>query len=227
MTTSTPSGRRRGPYGPEELAAYLRLEPWQFERAETAGLLPPRDRARGWSAALVGTIDPDRIRTQVGSVPDVGAHRAAAVLSERFGVDVEAYQVPELARQGLLRVVDYYKGHSVYSGQDLEAFTDLPALTRAARDGRLVTADQAAARLGIRRVDLNHLLRTGWLTPADAVHSAWQRRSAAPAVALYRTGDLRVLAADPRIDWAAVRATPAGRRSPLACLTPPTGAGHD
>ena len=35
---------------------------------------------------------------------------------------------------------------------------------------------------------------------------------------LYRTGDLDRLAARPGIDWAAVRATPPGRRSPLKRL---------
>jgi hypothetical protein len=37
-------------------------------------------------------------------------------------------------------------------------------------------------------------------------------------VPLYRTGDLDDLAALTDIDWTAVRATPAGHRSPLAAL---------
>src|SRR5437016_5945062 len=72
-------------------------------------------------------------------------------------------------------------------------------------------------RTCIRRSDLNHLTRSKVLTPAKHVRGPWDRRDTV-SVPLYRTGDLDQLAARPGIDWAAVRATPPGRRSPLKRL---------
>ena len=53
------------------------------------------------------------------------------------------------------------------------------------------------------------------LKPVKYGHGPWDRRNEA-SVPLYRTGDLDQLTARPGIDWAAVRATLPGRRSPLA-----------
>ena len=55
------------------------------------------------------------------------------------------------------------------------------------------------------------------LTPAKWGRGPWDRRGTF-SVSLYRTGDLDQLAARPGIDWAAVRATPPGHRSPLVRL---------
>jgi hypothetical protein len=104
----------------------------------------------------------------------------------------------------------------------LEAFTDRAALERAMRDGRLLTADRAAAYLKIRRADLDHLVRARWLEDVKRVRSGWQRRRDYPAVALYRAENLDVLAAHPAIDGEEIRATPSGRPSALARLTAPT-----
>lgn len=60
---------------------------------------------------------------------------------------------------------------------------------------------------------------TSWLRPATYVHGRYQPRRTAPAVALYRLGDLDVLLAHPAIDWEEVPATPKGRPSALARLT--------
>jgi hypothetical protein len=152
-----------------------------------------------------------------GSVPDLGAVRAAAVLSGRLGVPVTPDGVEELARRGLLPVAGSYKGWPLYDGRVLEGFADPAAAVEATRAGGLRTADQSAAYLAIRRSDLNHLTRCGMLTPARWARGPWDRRGTA-SVPLYRTGDLDRLAARPGIDWAAVRATPPGRRSPLKRL---------
>ena len=207
-------------FGPVQLATYLGLEPWQLGRAVADGLIPGPDRSRGrWSApiadaALAGI---GVIRAAAGSIPDLGAVRAAGVLSRRLGLEVTADGVEELARQGLLPVTGYYKQHALYDGRALEAFTGTGAAAEATRAGRLRTADQAAAYLRIRRSDLNHLTRSGVLKPVKYGHGPWDRRNEA-SVPLYRTGDLDQLTARPGIDWAAVRATPPGRRSPLAAI---------
>lgn len=146
--------------------------------------------------------------------PDVGAARAAEMLAGRLGIEVTADGVEELARRGLIAAVRVWKKHVLYAVTDLETVTD-PAVVQAAEHaGQTRTAAQAAAYLQIRRTDLDHLTRVRLLRPARYGFCRWDRRNR-PSVPLYRTGDLDDLLASPRIDWAAVRATPRGRPSPI------------
>jgi hypothetical protein len=210
----------RGEYGPVQLAGFLGLAPWQVGRVLAAGLIPGPDRPRGRWSARVADAALERlgeIRAAAGSVPDLGAVRAAGVLSGRLGLVVTPDGVEELARRGLIPVTGCYKGHALYDGRALEAFTDLEAASGATWAGQLRTAGQAAAYLRVRRSDLNHLIRARILRPVKHGHGPWDRRGTC-SVPLYRTGDLDRLLARPGIDWAAVRSTPPGRRSPLADL---------
>lgn len=215
------SGRRARDYGPFQLGERLGLPQWALDRAVADGVIAGPDVAgRRWSAALVddALARLDAIREAVGTLPNMGAVRAADVLADRFGVTVPGGVLAELDRMGLIPEVGTYRDHPVYDGRALERFHDRAALDRAIRTGRLLTGDEAADYLGVRRVDLDHLVRAGWLDARTYVHSGWQRRRAAPAVALYRVGDLDVIATHPAIDWETVRATPKGRPSPLARL---------
>jgi hypothetical protein len=217
-----PDHHRRPGYGPRQLADRLGLAAWQLARALDQGLLPPPGPDGRWPPPAVeaAAARTDQLRAQVGALPDVGAWRAAEVLADRFALDVDAGAVAELARAGLLPQAGHYKGNALYDGRALERLGDRAAVQRAARQGRLRTADEAAAYLGVRRSDLDHLVRAGRLAPATWGRSRWQARRAAPRVALYRTGDLDALATDPAIDWPRVRATPPGRPSALARLAP-------
>ena len=93
--------------------SHLGLARWQLDRALADGLIPGPDRPRGrWSAtvadaALAGI---EAIRAAAGPVPDLGAVRAAEVLSGRLGLVVTADGVEELARRGLL------PGHRLLQG---------------------------------------------------------------------------------------------------------------
>ena len=212
--------RARRDYGPVQLADHLGLARWQLDRALADGLIPGPARPRGrWSAAVAEAAwtDIGAICAAVGSVPDVGAVRAAEVLSGRLGLVVTADGVEELARRGLLPITRYYKDHPLYDGRALEAFTDTATVGDATWGGHLRTAAQAAGYLRIRRSDLGHLTRPGILRPARHGRGPFDRRGQA-SVPMYRTGDLDALAARPDIDWAAVRATWPGRRSPLAAI---------
>jgi hypothetical protein len=207
-------------YGPIQLQRHLGLHEWQFLRAQDTGLIPPPGADGHWPTALVDDLakSADQIRTATGSVPDLGAYRAAEVLGRRLGIEVTPDAIAELARQELIPQVGEYKGCTLFCGRAIEGFTDRGALAAAEVAGRLYTADAAAAYLGIRRVDLDHLTRAGLLGPATHVRSQWQPRRHRPAVALYRAGDLDELVAREDIDWAAVRAARPGTRSPLATL---------
>jgi hypothetical protein len=210
----------RRDYGPIQLATFLGLARWQLDRALNAGLIPRPDTPRGqWSAAVASDALAriEEIRAAAGSIPDLGAVRAAQVLTERLGVDVTGDGVAELGRSGLLPVTGGYKGWPLYDGRALEAFADADAAVEANRAGRLRTADESAAYLRIRRSDFGHLVRTGLLMPTDWGHGPFDRRDRF-SVPLYHNGDLDELAARPGIDWDAVRAVPVGRRSLLAAL---------
>jgi hypothetical protein len=214
------TGRRRADYGPVQLAALLGLEQWQLSRALDDGLIPGPDRPRGrWSAQLADTAlaQADAIRAAAGTVPDLGAVRAAGVLSARLGLAVTGDGIEELARRGLIPATGHYKGHRLYDGRALESFTGTAAAAEASRAGQLRTATQAAAYLRIRRSDLNHLIRARVLRPAKWGRGPWDRRGTV-SVPLYRTADLDGLLARADIDWQSVRSVPAGRRSPLADL---------
>ncbi|WP_405802550.1 hypothetical protein [Streptomyces sp. NBC_01187] len=208
-------------FGPRQLAEHLGIPEWQFDRARRLDRVPAPDRARGrWSRATVEDIAPrlDEVVEAAGSVPDMGAVRAAEHLTQRLGMDVTPDAVAELARQGLLRTVEPYKGNNAYDGQDLEALTDRVAVERAGHDGEQLLRDEVAERLGVREVDVRHLVRAGLLTPVRWVRSWHQRRSAAPCVPLYRAADLTALQERHDINWSAVRATPRGQRSPPTSL---------
>ena len=211
---------RRRDYGPVQLATFLGLEPWQLARAREADLIPGPDRSRGrWSAEIAAAAR-DRIGQIVaaaGAIPDLGATRAAEILSARLGVIVTPDGVRELARRGLLAQAGWYKDWPVYDGRAIEAFTDCEAAEEASRAGQLRTADNAAAYLRIRRADFEHLTRAALLTPTAWGRGPWDSKSQF-SVPLYRTGDLDDLAANADLGWAAVRATGPGRRSPLAKL---------
>ncbi|MGH3647624.1 MAG: hypothetical protein ACRDTM_10695 [Micromonosporaceae bacterium] len=219
---SASDARRLKDHGPLQLADRLGLARWQVRRAVDDGLIAlPDVPGSRWSAAIVeaaaGRVD--RIREAVGGVPDLGAARAAAFLSDRFGEPVEPYVLIELDRHDLVPEVGEFKGHPLYCGRALERFNDVEALHRAMCSGRLLTLADAAGYLRIRPSDFKHLHAARWVAPVLRVHGPYQRRRDLPEVPLYRVGDLDVLAAHPGIDWDAVRATPPGRPSPLAVLS--------
>ncbi|WP_052281254.1 hypothetical protein [Nocardia vulneris] len=220
---SSEQGRRF--WSRTQFAVALGMTAGVFDRAVRAGAVPAADagtpsRPARWShetvAATAGRVE--QIRAEVGSLDDVGAVRAAQALSGTFGREVDPDTVEELGRSGVIPVVGEYKGHVLYSGLALERFDDTAALETAQRRGRLFTLDQAAAHLRVRPADLRHVVDAKLLEPIKHGHSRWQRRRDAPNVALFRAADLDVIAEHPGIDWEAVRATPAGRPSPLARL---------
>lgn len=207
--------------GPVQLAGFLGLERFQVERAIRSGDIPAPDRSGGrWSAGVADELlaRAHEIAEAAGRVPDYGAVRMAEELTRILGVEIRADGVEELARQGLLPVAGYFKGHAVYDGRAAEAFTDAQAAIDAQRAGELRTADESAAYLQIRRTDLDHLTRARLLAPSRHCRGPWDRKDEA-SVPLYRTGDLDDLATRADIDWDAVRQARKGQRSPLASLT--------
>ncbi len=210
----------RRDYGPIQLATFLGLAQWQLDRALAAELIPGPDTPRGrWSAAVASDALSriEEIRAEVGSIPDLGAVRAAEVLTGRLGVEVTGDGVAELARRALLPITGDYKGWPLYDGRAWRRSPTPPPRRRRPGPGgcappmSLPPTCASAARTSATWSAPGCLPRpTG-----DTARSTGATRS---ACRLYRTRDLDELAARPGIDWDAVRAIPAGHRSPLAAL---------
>ncbi|MFI6341015.1 hypothetical protein [Streptomyces sp. NPDC050535] len=213
MTTAAPPS-----YGPLQFPDRAGLALWQFDRAQRLGLIPVPDVAGDrWSAAVFDTAVAriDAIRQAVGVMPDVGAARAEEHLAERFTMTVHPGTAAELARRGHLPRRGEYRGRPLYCGLTLETFrgADRRKVERASAAGHLHMRDTAAAVLGLRESDFDHLVRAGLLTHCEIVQGRHHTQ-----VRLYRQADLDRLLRSPRIDWPAVHTTPRGRRSPLAAL---------
>ncbi|MFC8817862.1 hypothetical protein [Streptomyces rochei] len=128
-------------------------------------------------------------------------------------------------------------GHLAYLGGDadcpdvhpdqVEAMArrrDLPALL----DRHVpLGPDQAALRLGVRRVDFDRMVDLGWITPTGAVEIDYKRQGGVTRVPLYSAQDVALLPViRPEVDWHELRTVAPGRRSPLSALTP-TPEGRD
>lgn len=223
---TAPDWRTR--YGPQQLRDLLGLTQWQFDRARQSHTLPPPDAPAGkWTGDVARRLYAARVglRRHAGSVPDLGAERAADYLTGRLGVDVYPHAVHELAHQGRLLAVDDYKGNPIYCGRTLETWTAVDEIEQANIVGERFTADLAAERLGIRRADFDHLTRLGWITPVAWGRGPYTAKKYRPDVPLYRAGDITDLLNHPDIDWPAVRAVRKGARSPLANLPARPGRG--
>lgn len=206
MTTRT--GRpSRAALTPAALAERLGLAEWQIHRAQLDGLIPGRDRSKGWSADLVDrlvvTVEGhlDELVAEIGTVPDMGAWDCARWLARRLGLadsEVWTETVRELCHLGHIAACGWSGDYRIYDGRSIEAFAGRPdareILAAAAESGRTLMASQAAERLGIRPVDFAHLARAGMVRLADVKLAGHTSKSRDPGMALYRTGDVDALA---------------------------------
>jgi hypothetical protein len=122
-----------------------------LERALHDGLIPAAGPGTGrWPASVAeaALARLDQVRARVGTQPDVGAGRAAEVLSARFGVSVPPDVMLELDRTGLIPCTGEHKGYPLYDGRALENFTDRDALDRAMASGRLLTGTRPPGTSG-------------------------------------------------------------------------------
>lgn len=87
-------------------------------------------------------------------------------------------------------------------------------LAERVRRAQLLGPDQAAEHLEVRRVDFEHCVSAGWITPAGYAESRISRRRTV-SVPLYRTGDVEDLRDVPGVDWEAVRGRRPGEPSVL------------
>ncbi|MBT2469550.1 hypothetical protein J7E97_17100 [Streptomyces sp. ISL-66] len=220
------SRQQREVYDESQAAGRLRVPLAAWRWAVGSGLVPPADAGPGlWSRAVVEAADPEAVRAALRG--PVGAGVAADRLTEALGeplrcrTRVTAAAVGHLAGAGLLvRLGGDAEFPHVHPDQvaALARRRNLPALL----DRHVpLGPDQSAVRLGVRRVDFDQVVRLGWVAPAGSVEIDYKHHGGVTTVPLYSAEDVALLpVVRPLVDWRAVYAAPAGRRSPLAALAP-------
>lgn len=150
--------------------------------------------------------------------------RAAAVawtktsISGRSACDLLGWDERKLTER--LRETGIKAGaKSRYRRTDIAGLTRDRDLAAAIRTGDTLGPEQAAAHLEVRRVDVDALVDAGLLAPIGQATKP-VGYSSTVKVPLYRAAHLNQVLDAPGIDWEAVRATPAGKPSPLRALAP-------
>ncbi|GAA1015920.1 hypothetical protein Aple_010890 [Acrocarpospora pleiomorpha] len=155
----------------DELMTLLGITYGDYQRGRNAGVIPGPDRPSAWgllwtrglAEELAGRAE--EIRAAIPPAP-LGAHRCAALLSERTGLDVAVADITTLNRRDLTSVVDWYKKWALYDVAALLALiadeAGLATLTeivteRQAWMAASITAKDAAHWLGWRVEDLQRV----------------------------------------------------------------------
>ncbi|MFE4660926.1 hypothetical protein ACFRFJ_30070 [Streptomyces hydrogenans] len=220
----------RETYDEDQAASRLRVPVPAWRWATASGVAPAADAGPGlWSRAAVENADAEAVRA---SLRRAGASWAADRLTAALGDPlprcrprVTPAAIGHLTRAGLLVYLGGEPAYPDVHADQVAALArrrDLPALL----DRHVpLGPDQAAVRLGVRRTDLDHVVRLGWLTPTTTVDVDYKHYGGVTTIPLYSAEDVALLPVTrPSVDWHALRATPAGRRSLLAALDPITPA---
>ncbi|MFD9047952.1 hypothetical protein [Streptomyces zaomyceticus] len=220
-------GKQREFYDEQAAAGRLGVPLAAWRWATASGLVPPADTGPGqWSRSAVEAVDAEGVRAALSG--PMGAGPAADRLTQALGEPlprcrprVTAAAVGHLVKAGLLVWLGGDAACPDVHPDQVAALTrrrDLPALL----DRHVpLGPDQAAARLGVRRVDFDQVVRLGWISPVSSVTIDYKSHGGWTTVPLYSGVDLALLPVlRPGVDWEALRTVAAGRRSPLAGLEP-------
>jgi len=154
----------------------------------------------------------------------ISGQQAGRILVDRLGLEpdsVKVFQILRLIDRGLLhQLAASAEAGTVVAHRLVVEAAAHPDIRRFLAEDAPLGPDQAAARLGIRRADWDHVVRAGWVAPAQWVEVRFgTSKAGAVTVPLYRTADVdAVVGTHTEVDWDVVRATPRGRRSLLAKL---------
>ncbi|MFF4534137.1 hypothetical protein ACFY1P_33310 [Streptomyces sp. NPDC001407] len=219
---------RRTEYDEGQAAGRLRVPITAFRWARHTGLVPVPDAdSYRWSRAAVEAMDAGAIRAALPQEPMPGGV-AADRIAEALGTpnvpgekaNVTSFVVRRLVARGLLTDLSGNpEGTLHHPGQVAEvcARKDLAGFVAA---NTPLGPDQAAVRLGVRRVDFDWMVRLDWIRHTETIEVRFgTSRAGAVDVPLYRTAAVDALpAAHPEVDWKQLRTVEKGRRSPLAAL---------
>ncbi|MEV5203169.1 hypothetical protein [Streptomyces sp. NPDC053720] len=223
---------RRTEYSESQAAGRLRVPITAFRWARHTGLVPaPDTETQQWSRAAVEAMDADAIRAALPQEPisgGVAADRIAVAIGTPNPtacgekMNVTAFVVRRFVDRGLLVDLSANPESSLHHpGQVAEVCRHENLADMVAADAPL-GPEQAAARLNLRRADIDHMVRLGWLRSPQSIEVRFgTSRAGAVDVPLYTTASVdAVVPAHPEVDWDQLRAVGKGRRSPLASLRP-------
>jgi hypothetical protein len=219
---------QRTEYDEGQAAKRLQVPVASFRWARHCGLVPAPDASiHRWSRTAVEAMAPDAIREALPHTP-ISGRAAADRIAQALGTPNVHGEKAAVTSFVVRRLIDLRLLTDLSANPDGSLVNPDQVDTVCARDdlAELVAAnaplgpDQAALRLSVRRTDFDHMLRLGWIKPADAIEVRFgTSRAGAVDVALFRTSDVEGLpAAHPEIGWGALRALGRGQRSPLAAL---------
>ncbi|GAB1340831.1 hypothetical protein ACE1SV_74210 [Streptomyces sp. E-15] len=219
---------RRTEYDETQAAKRLHTTVAVLRWARHVGVVPDPDvRGYAWSRPAVEAMDAEAMRASMpreAISPYEAANRIAAALGTPNEPGqppaVSTYAVERLIALGLLLDLSAHRRHCLLNPDQVDQVAAGEGLAGLLDREAPLGPEQAAARLGVRRVDFEWMRRLGWISPVS-----WGRvqfgasKAGAVTVPRFATGHVDDLpATHPEIDWTQLRAVEKGRRSPLAAL---------
>ena len=218
---------RRTEYDEGQTAKRLKVSAAAFRWARRTGSIPAPDMPSfQWSRAAVEALDADAIRAAMPS-PPISGGAAADRIAEALGTpnvigeraNVTSFVIRRFIGRKLLTELSANPAGSLVHPCQVSEVCKLKDLAELVAADTPLGPEQAAARLGVRRVEFDWMLRLNWIRPAQSVEVRFgTSRAGAVDVALYTTASVDALAARTDINWDQLRSVEKGRRSPLAVL---------
>ncbi|KPC87940.1 hypothetical protein ADL27_42110 [Streptomyces sp. NRRL F-6602] len=172
-------------------------------------------------------LDADAIRAAMPS-PPIGGGAAADRIADALGTpnvlgektNVTAFVVRRFVDRGLLADLSATRDGTLHHPGQVDQVCRREDLADLVAADTPLGPEQAAARLGVRRVDFDWMVRLGWVRSPQSIEVRFgTSRAGAVDVALYTTASVdAIVPAHPEVDWDQLRTVDKGRRSPLAAL---------